>query len=149
MLCDQCAAFTLFVPFHFRDRTLCRELKVWLLASLYNVRCRDFTILSLSLSLSLSLALSLSLFVCSLPILPQVLIDCPCGVQVDEGLMVQCDQCLVSTHFHYSPFHAAFNTEFLSCCHHMWLTAQSDTWKLCGRRSIALSRFTAPTQPVS
>ena len=45
--------------------------------------------------------------------------------------------------------HAAFNTEFLSCCHHMWLTAQSDTWKLCGRRSIALSRFTSPTQPVS
>ena len=30
-----------------------------------------------------------------------------------------------------------------------WLTAQSDTWKLCGRRSVALSRFTAPTQPVS
>ena len=49
----------------------------------------------------------------------------------------------------YSPFHTAFNTDFLSRCHHMWLTAQSDTWKLCGRRSIALSRFTAPTQPVS
>ena len=53
----------------------------------------------------------------------------------------------------YSPFHGTFNTEFLSCCHNMWLTAQSDTWKLrgrvCGRRSVALSRFTAPTQPVS
>ena len=29
-----------------------------------------------------------------------------------------------------------------------WLTAQSGTWRLCGRRPFALSRFTAPTLPV-